>query len=82
MPSDFRPRLIGRHDSPPSSVRNAPAAEMAANIRPGLTWSSRMVCRHIPPAPGCQDDAEGVGAQRRQFLPRSPPSDERKIAAS
>ena len=55
MPSDCRPWLIGRQVLPASSVRNAPAAEMAANIRPGWLGSSRIVCRHIPPAPGCQD---------------------------
>jgi hypothetical protein len=54
MPSDFRPRLIGRQVVPPSSVRNAPAAEMAMNIRAGSLGSSRMVWRQRPPAPGCQ----------------------------
>ena len=46
--------LIGRQVSPPSSVRKAPAAEMAMKMRSGLLGSSRMVCRHMPPAPGCQ----------------------------
>ena len=49
---------MGRHDSPASSDRNAPAAEMAANIRPGWFGSRMIVCRHIPPAPGCQDGPE------------------------
>ena len=34
MPSDWSPRLIGRQVWPASSERNAPAAEIAANIRP------------------------------------------------
>jgi hypothetical protein len=58
MPSDRRPRFIGRHVWPASSLRNTPAAEMAMTIRPGWRGSSRIVCRHIPPAPGCQEDAE------------------------
>ena len=32
----------------------APAAEMATKIRCGLLGSRRMVCRHMPPAPGVQ----------------------------
>ena len=53
MYSERSPRLIGRQVLPPSSVRNAPAAEMAMKMRLGLVGSSRMVCRHMPPAPGC-----------------------------
>ena len=53
MYCDCRPRLIGRQVLPPSSVRNTPAAEMAMKIRPGSLGSSRIVCRPIPPAPGC-----------------------------
>ena len=45
---------MGVHVFPPSSVRKAPAAEMAMNIRPGSLGSRRMVCRHSPPAPGAQ----------------------------
>src|SRR2546427_180411 len=48
-----RPLLIGFQVLPPSSVRNAPAAEMAIHIRRGLPGSRMMVCRHMPPAPGC-----------------------------
>ena len=36
MYCDCRPRLIGFHVLPPSSVRNAPAAEMAMNMRFGF----------------------------------------------
>ena len=40
--------------SPPSSVRNTPAADMAMNMRCGFPGSSKTECRHMPPAPGCQ----------------------------
>ena len=53
MYCECRPRLIGCQVWPPSSVRKAPAAEMAMYIRCGSLGSSRMVCRHMPPAPGC-----------------------------
>src|SRR5213594_5042538 len=53
MYCECRPRLIGFHVLPASSERKAPAAEMATWIRFGLLGSSRMVWRHIPPAPGC-----------------------------
>ena len=46
------PRLIGFHVLPPSSVRKAPAAEMAMYMRLGLVGSSRIVCSPMPPAPG------------------------------
>ena len=39
---------------PASSVRNAPADEIAMKMRSGLSGSRRIVCRHIPPAPGGQ----------------------------
>src|SRR6266576_5316426 len=48
-----RPRLIGFQVLPPSSERNAPAAEIATYIRRAFVGSSRTVWRHIPPAPGC-----------------------------
>src|SRR3989441_8352349 len=53
MYCECRPRLIGFQVVPPSSERNAPAAEMATYIRRGSLGSSRTVWRHIPPAPGC-----------------------------
>ena len=59
MPSDWSPLLMGRHVTPASSLRKAPAAEMATNIRPGWLGSSTIVCRHMPPAPGCQSEADG-----------------------
>src|SRR5208283_55140 len=54
MYAEWRPRLIGSQLSPPSSVRNAPAADMAMNMRCEFDGSSRTECRHMPPAPGCQ----------------------------
>ena len=69
MYCDFSPRLIGFQVLPPSSVRNAPAAEMAMKIRSGLVGSSRIVCRHMPPAPGCQSLSRAVLAQARQLVP-------------
>src|SRR5216110_3187939 len=53
MYCECRPRLIGFQVLPPSSERNAPAAEIATYIRRAFVGSSRMVWRHIPPAPGC-----------------------------
>ena len=55
MPSERRPWFTGRQVWPASSDRNAPAAEIAVNMRPGLDASRMIVCRHMPPAPGCQD---------------------------
>src|SRR2546425_5901974 len=53
MYCERRPRLMVFQVAPPSSVRKAPADEMAIHIRCGLLGSRIMVCRHIPPAPGC-----------------------------
>ena len=72
MYCECSPRLIGCHVSPPSSVRNAPAAEMAMNIRLGSLGSRMIVCRHMPPAPGCQCGPGAVAAQPGEFLPRLP----------
>ena len=72
MPSECRPWLTGCQLSPPSSDRNAPAAEMAANIRPGADRSRMIVCRHMPPAPGCQRRPGPVGAQPGQLAPGLP----------
>src|SRR5262245_46061059 len=49
---DLSPLLIAFQDLPPSSVRKAPAAEMAMYMRLGLVGSSTIVCRPMPPAPG------------------------------
>src|SRR5713226_4002813 len=80
MYSDLNPRLIGFHVFPASSLRKAPADEIAAKIRLGLLSSRMIVCRHRPPAPGAHDrpeqrgvldpgvDGVGVG-QRRLEVP-------------
>src|ERR1700691_981070 len=46
------PRFVGVQCSPSSSDRNVPAAEIPTCIRFGRDGSNRIVCRHIPPAPG------------------------------
>src|SRR5437588_524248 len=53
MYCECKPWLIGFQLAPPSSERNAPAAEMATYIRFAFFGSSSTVWRHIPPAPGC-----------------------------
>src|SRR5205823_2213968 len=53
MYCECKPWLIGFQVLPPSSVRNAPAAEIAMKMRFGFFGSIRIECRHIPPAPGC-----------------------------
>src|ERR1043165_6961213 len=82
MYCECRPRLIGRHDFPPSSVRKAPAAEMAIYIRCGLLGSSTMVCRHRPPAPGCQRGPVPCSRNPESSCQVCPPSLVRNIAAS
>ena len=73
MNSECRPRLMGFQARPPSSVRNEPAAEMATNIRSGSFGSNRIVCRHMPPAPGIHAGALNrgrAGPQARATTPR------------
>ena len=82
MPSECRPRLTGFHVSPASSERNAPAAEMAAYMRPGWPGSRMIVCRHIPPAPGCQDGPEGWVRSPGSSCQDCPPSVDRNRPAS
>src|SRR6267142_2532 len=74
MYCDFSPLLMGFQDFPPSSLRNAPAAEMAIKIRPGFLGSSKIVCRHIPPAPGCQFGPVPCPRKPYFFFQRFPPS--------
>src|SRR6516162_3747815 len=52
---ECRPWLMGFQVLPASSERNAPAAEIATNMRPSVLGSSMIVCKHMPPAPGCQE---------------------------
>src|SRR5580704_16323938 len=79
---EYSPLLIGFHDLPPSSVRNAPAAEMAMYIRSGLLGSRMMVCRHIPPAPGCHIGPVPCPRRPESSCQFSPPSVDRNSAAS
>src|ERR1700722_20394795 len=80
--SDRSPRLIGFHVVPPSSVRNAPADEIAINILSGSLGSRMIVCRHIPPAPGCQCGPEPCPRSPDNSAQFCPPSVVRNNAAS
>src|SRR6476469_9863111 len=82
IPWDLSPRLIGCQVAPPSSVRNAPAAEIATYIRPGRDGSSTIVCRHIPPAPGCQEGPVPCRRSPGSSCQLAPPSVDRNRAAS
>src|SRR2546428_3287060 len=82
MYCDLSPRLIGFHVVPPSSVRNAPADEIATNSRLGFFGSSMIVCRHRPPAPGCHCGPVPWPRSPESSFQFSPPSVERKSAAS
>ena len=82
MPSDLSPRLIGRQVLPPSSDRNAPAAEMATKMRSGSAGSRRIVCRHMPPAPGCHEEPEECVRSAGSSCQVWPPSLVRNSAAS
>src|SRR5229473_5635030 len=82
MYSDFNPLLIGFQDFPPSSLRNAPAAEIAMKIRRASFGSSKIVCRHIPPAPGCQFGPVPCPRKPESSCQVFPPSLVRNNAAS
>jgi hypothetical protein len=71
----------GFEAAPPSSVRNAPAAEMAMKMRCGFCGSRMMVCRHMPPAPGCQS-APFVARRAGNSVHDLPPSVVLKSPAS
>src|SRR3984957_15159922 len=73
---------MGSHVLPPSSVRKAPSAEMAINILLGFERSRIIVCRHIPPAPGCQCGPEPWPRSPESSCQFCPPSFERKRPAS
>src|SRR5512142_2292121 len=76
---DTRPRLMGFHVWPLSSLRNAPAEEIAAMIR----GPCRMrVCRHSPPAPGGQVTDDGCVRSPLSSVQVVPPSDDLYRAAS
>src|ERR1700682_6449652 len=82
MPSDFRPRFTGCHVLPASSVLNAPAAEMAMKMRSGLLGSRMIVCRHMPPAPGCHFGPDPCLRNPESSSQFCAPSFEMKSAAS
>src|SRR5688572_26665934 len=82
MYCDFSPRLIGFHVVPPSSVRNAPADEIATNMRFAFLGSWMIVCRHKPPAPGCHCGPVPCPRSPESSFQFCPPSVERKSAAS
>src|ERR1700738_1223938 len=82
MYSDRKPRLIGFHVLPASSVRNAPAAEMAMDLRVWFLGSIRIVCRHMPPAPGVQLGPDPCLRSPESSSHVCPPSVVRNIAAS
>src|SRR6266545_1065156 len=73
---------MGRQVLPASSVRNTPAAEMAMNMRWGFFGSRRIVCRHMPPAPGAHEGPEGWLRRAGSSCQVWAPSVERKKAAS
>src|SRR5437868_15035477 len=79
---EWSPWFVGFHVLPPSSVRNAPAAEIAIKIRLGLLGSRMIVCRHIPPAPGCHFGPVPWPRRLESSFHVVPPSLERKRAAS
>src|ERR1017187_5106563 len=79
---DTSPLLIGFHVLPASSVLNAPAAEMAMYIRSALLGSRITVCKHNPPAPGCQRGPEPCSRNPFSSSHVAPPSDDLKRAAS
>src|SRR5687767_9819074 len=82
MCSDRRPWLIGRHVLAASSVRNAPAEEIAMNMRSSLVGSSRIVWRHKPPAPGAHCEPEPWPLSPGSSCQLVPPSSVRNSAAS
>src|SRR5581483_4799664 len=82
MYCERRPRLIGFQLLPPSSVRKAPAAEIAIHIRFSLLGSRIIVCKHMPPAPGCHLGPVPCPRRPGSSFQFSPPSVDLKIAAS
>ncbi len=70
--ADFRPLLIGFHVLPASSVRNAPAAEMAMKIRPGIARIEEDRVEAHPAGARLPARARAVLAQAGELLPRLP----------
>src|ERR1035438_7440439 len=82
MVFDFSPLLIGFQVLPASSVRKAPAAEMAIYIRSRSLVSWMMVCRHMPPAPGIQCGPDPCPRRPANSTQLAPPSVDLNSAAS
>ena len=66
---DFSPRLIGFQVLPPSSVRKAPAAEMAMNMRLGLLWIEKDGVQSHAAGAGLPLRSGAVAAQAGQLMP-------------
>lgn len=82
MPPDCSPLLMAVQLPPPSSLRKAPAAEMAVKIRCLSVGCSRIVCRHMPPAPGCQWGPDPWVRRPDSSVHDAPPSVDVNSAAS
>ncbi len=70
MCSDLRPRLIGVQVSPPSSVRKAPAAEMAMKMRFGILRIQQDRVQTHAARTRCPMSPRSVTAKSRELLPR------------
>ena len=69
MPSDTSPRLIGCQVVPPSSVRNAPAEEMATKMRSALRRIEQDRVQAHPAGAGLPGRRRSVGPEPRQLVP-------------
>ncbi len=67
---DRSPRLIGRHVLPASSVRKAPAAEMAMKIRSGIARVQEDRVQAHPAGARLPARPRAVAAQSGELLPR------------
>ncbi len=78
MKSAAVPLFAGVHDSPASSLRKTPAAEMPTYIVWSFAGSNWIECVHIPPAPGFQRSRVGWSIRLMTGSQLSPRSAERK----
>src|SRR4030095_11091866 len=82
MYCECNPRLIGLHVYSAASLRKAPAEETAVTTRLCLLGHKRIVCRHIPPAPGAHLSPEPCPRRPASSRQVWPPSVERNKAVS